>query len=377
MKRAIIGFLSVAIVIFASACGGGGGGGTSTNGGTNTNTTTTGTTLETFLYVGNRGANPQGSITIFEMFTGGVLTKVGVPKATDMTPTGIAVSADGNYLYVSRISPAQISQYRIEPGGTLTELPLPVFPMPGASWSIFAHPTKNAVYVPDSTNNRIYQFSIDGSGQLQPMAPAFLVTGSDPRYGTFHPSGDVFYLTCRDGGIVNQFVVNADGSLSPHTTPSVTAGLGASGITMTNNGLYAYVSNELSDNISMYTVSLANHGLVPNGALFTGVANLAGMIYNDEFFYTADYEGTLILQYAIQPTGTLVALSPGTKLAGEGPMPIFVAPGTNFAYIANQSDGTIWHYTITPAGQLTFVKSYTTDQPGSTPSSFAIVDQGP
>jgi 6-phosphogluconolactonase (cycloisomerase 2 family) len=125
----------------------------------------------------------------------------------------------------------------------------------------------------------------------------------------------------------------------------------------------------------MYTVSLADHGLVPNGTVFTGVANLASMVYNDEYFYTADYEGTLILQYAIQPLGTLLPLSPATKLAGEGPMPIFVAPGTNFAYIANQSDGTIWHYTISAAGQLTFVQSYTTDQPGSTPASFAHVDQ--
>ncbi|NJM35075.1 MAG: acyl-ACP--UDP-N-acetylglucosamine O-acyltransferase [Rhodomicrobium sp.] len=34
--------------------------------------------------------------------------------------------------------------------------------MPGAAWSIFAHPTKSAVYVPDSTNNRIYQFASIG-----------------------------------------------------------------------------------------------------------------------------------------------------------------------------------------------------------------------
>ena len=380
MKKAIIGFLSLAVVIVVSACGGGGGGGTVTNGGGNNNGGNNGgnnttATLEQFLYVGNRGANPSGSITLYEIFTGGSLSEVGSPKATDLTPSGIAVSADGQYLYVSHISPTLISQYEIQPGGTLVELSTPVFPMPGAAWSIFAHPTKNAVYVPDATNNRIYQFSIDAQGQLQPMSPAFLVTASDPRYGAFHPSGDVLYVTCRDGGLVNQFTVNADGSLSPHATPSVTAGLGTSGITVTGNGLYAYVANELSMNVSMFKVNLTTKSLEANGTLFTGVKNLASMVYNDEYFYTADYEGTLILQYAIQPLGTLLPLAPATKLAGEGPMPIFVLPGTNNAYIANQSDGTIWHYTIAANGQLTFVQSYVTDEPGSTPASFATVDQ--
>jgi 6-phosphogluconolactonase (cycloisomerase 2 family) len=385
MKRALIAFVCLIVVILASACGGGGGGGgTVTNGGVNggnggNNGGNGGTTstLSQFLYVGNRGANPNGTITVYEMFTGGALTEVGIPEATQITPTGLAASGDGNYLYVSRISPAEISQFQIEPGGSLTPLSVPSVGTGGAAWSIIAHPTKNTVYVPDATNNRIYQFAITAGGLLQPLSPAFLATSSDPRYTALHPSGDVLYVVCRDGSVVDQFNVTGDGSLAPHATASVAAGIGASSITLTNNGLYAYVACELSMNIHQYKVNVATKSLEANGTTFTGVKNLAGMVYNDEFFYTADYEGTLILQYAIQPLGTLSPLLPATKLAGEGPMPIFVAPGTNFAYIANQSDGTIWHYSISPAGQLTFVKSYTTDEPGSTPASFAHVNQTP
>jgi hypothetical protein len=56
-------------------------------------------------------------------------------------------------------------------------------------------------------------------------------------------------------------------------------------------------------------------------------------------------------------------------------MPIFVLPGTNNAYVANQSDGTITHYTIAVNGQMTAVQTYNTAQAGSTPASFARVDQ--
>jgi 6-phosphogluconolactonase (cycloisomerase 2 family) len=379
MKRAFLAFACLAVVIATSACGGGGGGSSSTNGGGNGGGTT-GTTLLQFLYVGNRGSNPQGSITVFELFTGGALTQIaGSPFDSDITPTGLAVSADGQYLYVSHITPNVVSQYRIEAGGGLTPLSPATVATAGVAWNIFAHPTKASVYVLDSTNNRVYQYTIDANGQLQPMATAFLATSGDPRNGAFHPSGDTFYLSCRDGAIIDQFTVNADGSLSPHATPNVPAGLGAAGITLTNNGIYAYVANELAQTVSMYSVNVATHSLVPNGTLDTDVANLASMTYNDQYFYTANYDTvfgpSVVLQYAIQPNGTLIPLAPFTRATGEGAMPIFVAPGTNFAYVANQSDGRITHYTVAANGQLNFQATYTTDQPGSTPSSFGIVDQ--
>ncbi len=378
MNKALIWFVGIGLLIALSACGGGGSSGGTVTTGTSTTATTTGTSLLTYLYVSNRGFAGGGFIKAYEIFTNGLLTEIDTQNI-GLTPSGVAVSANGLYLYASHLTANVISQFLIEPGGTLVPLSPATIGLSAAPWSIIAHPTKNVVYIPDPSSSRVYQFSVAVNGQLVAMTPAFVACGVDPRFGFVHPSGDTLYISCSAGAEVRQYSVAVNGSLSPHPTSSIATGAGASSIAMTPAGIaYVYVACETSEEIRVYTVS-ANHSLVPHASqpvMTTGVRNQAAMVSNDSsYFYTTNYDGTTVLQYDILFNGSLSALSPAIVQAGDGAMPVFSLRGTNVAYVANQGDRTIIRFLVGANGQFASAQSYTTGDPGSGPNGFAIVRQ--
>lgn len=380
MPKALFWFIALGVSLAIASCGGGGGaggGGTSTTGGATGGTTSgsTGSSLFRYLYVSNRGFAGGGFVRAYEVFSGGLLTDIDTENV-GITPSGVAVSATGEYLYVSHLTANVVSQFQILPGGTLAPLSPATVALTANPWSIIAHPSKNAVYVPDSTGNKVYQFTVSASGQLVPKTPAFVACGSDPRNGFVHPSGDTLYITCSAAGEVRQYSIAVDGSLSPHSTPVVAAVAGANGIDMTRTGAsYAYVACETAMEIRAYTVSV-NHSLVPLATSGTSVRSLAAAVSNDNsYFFTSDFDGTTISQYDILPNGTLSALSPASVQASDGPMPIFVLRGTNALYVANQGSNTVTRYLVAANGQLESPQTYVTGDPGSSPNGFATVQQ--
>ncbi len=107
---------------------------------------------------------------------------------TGSSPQAIAVDPLGKYAFVANVDSADISQYTISPAtGALTPSN-PTSVSAGTAntdspCSIAVDPSGKYEYVVDSrgATSRVWQYTIDTSGVLAPMASAFVATGAYGR----------------------------------------------------------------------------------------------------------------------------------------------------------------------------------------------------
>jgi len=129
-------------------------------------------------------------------------------------------------------------------------------------------------------------------------------------------------------------------------------------------GKFAYVANDLSDNVSMYTIDATTGLLTFEGELDAGVyPSSVAVDPSGKFVYVANYGDSLagisggISMYAINPDKDLTSL--GTIAEGVGTNSVAVHPSGKFAYAAMaRFNNAIWAYGIDPAsGALTSIQT--------------------
>ena len=206
-----------------------------------------------YVYVANGGTPSQAT---FRINSDGTLTKIqsvtqgGIPKRS-------WIDASGKYLYSS--NQAGLSQYGINTDGTLTQngpqLSLTVF-------GLVTDPTGKNLYASGYqglTGDRTFQFAIQNDGKLTALNPATVPTGQQTWGITMDKTGSYVYVT--DGvdftgpGKVWQFKRNTDGTLTPLSPASVATDASPSGIEVSPNGSFLYVTNSRGGTVSVYRVN--------------------------------------------------------------------------------------------------------------------------
>ncbi len=324
-----------------------------------------------------------------------------------VTPTGVVSDPSGRYVYVANSGDATISQYAVGTGGGLVAL-LPAVvriagPFQFAGFALSVDPGGQFLYVvgsprdPPGPTASIAQYSIQSDGTLASLAPASL-TLSVSASGSLaiDPGGRYGYLpgaTNALGGLVSQFSINSDGTLTPLTPATVAATQGTIAVTIAPSGQTAYVISTCIDTacdgqIEPYTIG-ADGTLTP-----TGVVTLTGTHVNPVEMVTdssgssvyllanamgVDTNAGAVYQYTIDSMGALVADTPASLTVASGA----VAESTNgsnlYALSANAigfasglpQGGHIDHYVIGSGGLLTPVS--TTAVAGSLPTSMTLV----
>jgi 6-phosphogluconolactonase (cycloisomerase 2 family) len=185
-------------------------------------------------------------------------------------------SAAGLSVYVTNETSADgslgVSQYSVGPGGALAPLATPtVATGVGGPAGIAVSPNGEYVYVTNANTDGsggISQYTVGAGGGLAPMATPTVAAGDTPERVAVSPNGQYVYvvnaLTDGPGG-VSQYSVGPGGALAPLATPTVAAGYGPSAVAVSPNGQYVYVTNANADGsggISQYTVG-AGGGLAP------------------------------------------------------------------------------------------------------------------
>ncbi len=270
------------------------------------------------LYVANAGAPPK--ISQYDIAANGKLSPKS-PATVDAVAftTGIALSPDGDSAYATNAgsAPPNISQYDIAADGTLS----PKSPATASAGSfpggIVVSPDGESVYVTNEGGANLSQFDVDpGDGTLSAKSPATVATGSTPRGIAMRPNGDSVYIANADG-TVSQFFPDPsnDDTLLPYSPATVTAGTNTSGIAVSPDGESAYATNSgsgLSDgDVSQYDI--------PGGA----------------------------------GDGRLSGLTPATVGAGLSPRGIAVSPNGKVVYVANNGDDDVTLYDVAANGTLT------------------------
>src|SRR5262245_37844699 len=184
-----------------------------------------------YVYRANSGGNvgDPGSVESYEIGAGGALTPFGILTPAGAGSFGIAVSVDGQSLYVANEGSADVSQYDLESDGTPTPKTPATVAASGGPRGIAVSPDGDSVYVVNGSGESVSQYDVGPGGALAPMTPATVPTGEAPFGIAVSPDGGNVYVANTVGGTgnqgnVSQYDASNSGALAPMSPATVSAG---------------------------------------------------------------------------------------------------------------------------------------------------------
>ena len=235
-------------------------------GGAGSNATDPGRPPATYIYVASENVSTSampGAVYQYSIGADGSVAPLSVASVpTGVTPRTVVSDPSGHYVYVANEGDATISQYAVGADGVLAALSPAVVPIAGpqnAGYTASIDPGGRFLYVvgsprdPAGPSTSIAQYAIQSGGTLAPLAQAYLslsVFGSGSL--AFDSTGQYAYLpgaAAAPGGLVSQFSLNPDGTLSPLAPATVAAAQGTLAVAIAPSGQTAYVMSACTDTI--------------------------------------------------------------------------------------------------------------------------------
>jgi DNA-binding beta-propeller fold protein YncE len=303
------------------------------------------------LFIANTG---DSTIGVYTVNSDGTLKLQGTTPSSGQMPVALAVDPTGQFLFVadqntSDVSAYQISSTSLAPLGALfLQTPSPAIPATPSALAV--SPVGGFLYVADSLNNTVVGLSYDNTGVLAPL-PATQGPCGNAGYcvqvGT-NPSGMAF---SRCAGITNRTLVcgTADNdSLFVSNAGSNTVSVFSACIQVSTpcpspNGTLTAVGTPVAACCGPTTF------MVDPAADFVYVLE-AGAAQVGEFSYAP-------------VTGTLSPLSPGAVSTGTGPSSGGITANstsvttTNWVFVSNAGGSSISGFRVTSAGRLGVLSS--------------------
>ncbi len=257
--------------------------------------------VDTFQPNASAANTSPGALFVYTFDKNGVLSTTPVAQTVGgaasqflplgNTPTGVALSGDGKYVYVTDIlaagqngsgnalqcNPGQggVQGYSIGTGGALTPVPGSPF-CAGTTPSAIAAPPNpfTFLYVTDSSQNQVIQYGINSAGSLTTLPNTVVATGTGPAGITVEPRGLYAYVSNRTGGSVSGYAINqATGAL----TALATAGSGTTQaqpgciIVEPALGRFVYTANFVDGTLNGFILDPNTGGLsATQGAYYNG-----------------------------------------------------------------------------------------------------------
>lgn len=253
-----------------------------------------------YVYVGNSGTD---KVTAFTIEASGALTLI--PQSAGATnpvsvngadPSAIAITQNGQFLYVANSGSNDITAFSIGATGLLSLIAPsgantnPIKTSVTAPKGMAISPNGSFLYVANSSTHNVTVFQIGTNGLLTLVPPAGGTTNPIPTGGTTPNSIMIsldgrFLYSANGGGTISAFTIGSDrlltlvpsvaGNLNP-----VSAGANASpvALTMSPDGRFLYVVTNvttLGGRVSAFTITPETGTLVPLTALI-GNPFLAG-----------------------------------------------------------------------------------------------------
>ncbi len=329
----------------------------------------------TYLYAAASSTNGLQAFSID--FSTGNVSAVGSVLATPAQPSGLAVDAAVNHVYLVAEGDNQLVSYDIGPGGALTL---------GATAITQASPSAIALgnganplgfvlkfaYVVNKASGDVATHDVDDTtGLIMPFGSPVSV-GTDPVHLALHPDGNRMYVVNQVSETIHQFSIDAaSGALAVVGSP-VSTGQNPSAIVVDPSGRFAYAVNSDDDTISLYAIDPSTGSLTATGSpTATLVAPVAAAIHpNGKFLYVIHQGSDNVQSYAIDPASGALSAVGAPVTAGVIPIWIAIHPTGKWVYVVNRGTSDVYVYDADPTtGALTFSSITTT---GSQPFGMAV-----
>ena len=282
---------------------------------------------------------------------------------------------------------ASVEGYSVGPTGNLVLLGGLTFNGGLEPFALAADGLGKHVYVTTINADAVFTFGVSsGTGVLTQVGPPTAV-GSGPRAIAIHPSGSWLYVACPDppAGIYGFRVDPTTGALKALPgSPFATLGSRPVGITLDPSGQFAFVPNNGSENVTVFSVNPLTGQLTAVGAPFQA-GSAPSFAYADgsgKYLYVLDDHDDLIYAYAIASTGALTPLSVPTFQGVSNPLFSAVSPNGKFFYVPNWTSGgsvpqaTVSAFSIDPSSGILSMVSGSPFGAGNGPASVAIDPTG-
>lgn len=185
----------------------------------------------------------------------GKLTHLKTARVALRSPT-IHVDASGKNLLAAHYGPGKVSVWKIDENHICTGELIDDHSTAEKAHFIVTDPNNRFAYVPHTSPNSVYQFSLNAdTGKLTPLDPPF-AKGPDedhsyhqPRHLAFHPTLPMAYTANERGGGISAWKADRNtGVLSLSETlstlpPDWVGGSAGADIHITPNGRFVYMSN--------------------------------------------------------------------------------------------------------------------------------------
>jgi 6-phosphogluconolactonase (cycloisomerase 2 family) len=159
---------------------------------------------------------------------------------------------------------------------------------------------------------------------------------------------NAYTVSSSNGAIVTYRLVPATGELRRNGYSG--AGTSPPSITLSPSGKFAYAVNDLSDEVSVYTIDTKTGALTDLGAaVATGTTPQGVTIHpSGKFAYVANFGSNDVSAYAINSTtGALTSLG-NAVAAGTNPVSVSVDPDGRSVHVANFNSADLLDYRIDP-----------------------------
>lgn len=307
------------------------------------------------LYVANYGSN---NVVHFQIAGNGVLTQKET-LTTATPPVALAVSENGNYLYVlTGATSATLTEYTLTSGtigAAITSVPLVVPGYTGDSMTptavtvlannsaVYATAYDLSAYNPGGTVTStanpgwVFGFEIGSGGALTPSTNSPYEAGVKPAGIIATPVNHYVYVTDFASNVIIGYQIQSGGVLDYLINGPFATANEPNGIAIDPRGMFLYASDSLTDVISGYTISTQNGTLSTISVASTGAAATdtypTGIAIDPalgRFVYTANQLGNTISGFRFNPTNGAVIETVSTPYpTGYGPTALTIIPHGN------------------------------------------------
>ena len=260
------------------------------------------------VYVANQG---NGTVSVITTSTNTVSATIAIPCDCLSTPTGVAITPDGTRAYVTDTSQAAIEVINTNPlSSTYNTVTTTITSDVGT-------PNGPIAITPDGSA-AFYSFGTVSVGRIDTSTNSHTTTltvGSHPTGIAVTPNNLFIYVTNNGGNTVS--VIPNTPLFSPIT--SVTVGSGPYSVAITPNGASAYVVNQGSNSVSVInTLTQAVVATVAPSCIFT---NQIAITPDGTQAYVADNECSRA--DVISTASNMVTAHP---TVGSGPFGVAIGP---------------------------------------------------